>query len=73
MSNQNPKTTAPVTRRAMSINEFCRDYSMSRTAAYDLIRAGKLPSVMVGAKRIIRVDDAEAWLASLPYGPLEGA
>lgn len=55
----------PVTKRALTVDEFCRDYAISRTLAYRLMNENKLRSVKVGAKRLIPTDAAEAWLASL--------
>ena len=52
-------------KRAYSIDEFGEKYGPKRTMTYRLIAEGKLKAVLVGAKRIIRHDDAEAWLASL--------
>lgn len=53
-------------RRAMSVRDFCAEYGVSRSKAYELFRDGAIRPVKVGIKTLIRVDDAEAWLASLP-------
>lgn len=45
---------------AYRINEFCAAYGLSRTTTYALIGAGKLRSVVVGGRRLIHKDDAEA-------------
>jgi excisionase family DNA binding protein len=55
-------------KRAMSIKKFCVDYDLGRTKAYQEIAEGRLKSVTVGAKRLIRHDDAEEWLANLSDG-----
>ncbi len=50
----------PAQKRAYRVNEFCAAYGLSRTTTYALIGAGKLHSVVVGGRRLIRRDDAEA-------------
>jgi excisionase family DNA binding protein len=57
-------TTNP--RRAFSIREFCRQYSIGRTNAYQEIATGRLRAVKIGRRTRITHDDAEAWLAALP-------
>ncbi len=59
------KSTAPQ-RRAMSVRDFCTEYGVSRSKAYELFREGAVRPVKLGVKTLIRVDEAEAWLASLP-------
>jgi excisionase family DNA binding protein len=51
-----------IERRAYRINDFCKTFGLGRTGVYKLIRAGKLPSVMVGGRRLIPADQAEALL-----------
>ena len=51
---------------ALSINAFCRVYSIGRTAAYAAIQSGRLQAQKSGRRTIIPVASAEAWLASLP-------
>ena len=58
--------SATHSRRAFSIREFCRQYSVGRTNAYQEIAAGRLRAVKVGRRTLITHDDAEAWLAALP-------
>ena len=54
---------------ALSLHQFCADYSIGLTRTYDLIRRGELPAFKVGRHTVIRRVDAEAWLAALPaYG-----
>jgi hypothetical protein len=52
-------------KRVRSVAEFCRDYAISRTKAYEFITSGKLRSLKYGAKRVIPDDASEAWLASM--------
>jgi excisionase family DNA binding protein len=47
-------------KRAFRINEFCAAYGLGRTKTYDLIKRGKLRTVLVGGRRLIHKDDAEA-------------
>jgi excisionase family DNA binding protein len=49
-------------RRAYRINDFCKTFGLGRTSVYKLIREGKLPSVLVGGRRLIPSDRAEALL-----------
>lgn len=53
-------------RRTYTIDEFGERYGPKRTLTYSLIKNRKLKAVRVGSKTLIRHDDAEAWLASLP-------
>jgi excisionase family DNA binding protein len=47
-------------KRAYRINEFCATYGLGRTKTYDLIKTGKLRTILVGGRRLIHKDDAEA-------------
>ena len=46
-------------KRAISVREFGQLYGFGRSKTYLLIKEGKLRSLKVGGKRLIRVDDAE--------------
>jgi excisionase family DNA binding protein len=48
-----------LSRRAISVREFGQLYGFGRSKTYILIKEGKLRSLKVGGKRLIRVDDAE--------------
>ncbi len=50
-------------KRAFRIDEFCATYGLGRTKTYDLIKAGKLRTVLVGGRRLVPKDAAEALLA----------
>lgn len=52
-------------QRAYTIEEFGQFYKLGRTKIWQLIKTKQLKAVSVGSKRLIRADDAEAWLASL--------
>jgi excisionase family DNA binding protein len=47
-------------KRAFQINEFCAAYGLGRTKTYDLIKTGKLRTVLMGGRRLIHKDAAEA-------------
>lgn len=59
-----PKNTQPA-KRAKPIAQFCADWSMSRTKAYELINAGKLRAVLNVGRRVVLAEDEEAYAASL--------
>jgi excisionase family DNA binding protein len=50
-------------KRAFRVEEFCAAYGLGRTKTYELIKAGKLGTVLVGGRRLIPKDAAEALLA----------
>lgn len=52
-------------KRVMTVAEFCRDYSLSKTKAYEFMAAGKLRSLKLGSKRVITVDAAEDFLETM--------
>ena len=51
---------------AMSVRAFCQRYGIGRSTAYAFLANGTLRAVKVGRRTLIRVDDAENWLNSLP-------
>jgi excisionase family DNA binding protein len=55
--------TSTIPKRVYTVNEFCETYNLSRTIAYELMNRGRLRSFKIGAKRVIRADDAEMWLS----------
>jgi excisionase family DNA binding protein len=61
--NNNPEYTFK--KRALKVDEFCENYGLGRTRAYQEIKEGRLKSVTIGARRLIKFDDAETWLAGL--------
>lgn len=50
---------------AYSIKEFCAATSLGRTTVYELIAAGRLSYVKVGAKTLITMDEAARFLREL--------
>lgn len=51
---------------ALSIDEFCRAYSIGKTKAYSEAKSGRLQLRKVGSKTVVARADAERWLNSLP-------
>jgi excisionase family DNA binding protein len=49
----------------LSIPDFCREFRLSRSFAYRLLRDRTLTAVKVGRLTRIRREDAEAWVAAL--------
>ena len=58
--------TAVGSERAISIEEFCRRYSLGRTKVYEEIKLGRLRARKIGRRTIVTQDDAENWLQHLP-------
>jgi hypothetical protein len=50
----------------MTLREFCAWSRLGKTSAYREVNAGRLRLVKAGAKTLILMSDAEAWLRSLP-------
>ena len=51
--------------KLMTITVFSRDYSVSRSTVNRLRARGELPVVHIGRAVRIKLEDAEAWAASL--------
>ena len=49
----------------LSLRDFCREFELSRSFTYRLLRDGTLTGVKVGRLTRIRREDAEAWAAKL--------
>ena len=49
-------------RRALSVNEFCREHDVSKTFVYKEFNAGRLYSVKKHGRRLIPVEAVEEWL-----------
>ena len=55
---------------ALSIRDFCQNYGVGRSTAYQLIGAGTLEAKKQGAKTLIDRASAERWYRALPgFGP----
>ncbi len=48
-------------KKAFSVREFCAAYGVSRSHAYNEIKAGRLKSHNPGRRRLIGIDDADDW------------
>ena len=55
--------TENIEPRAYTIENFCRAYGLGRTKTFELIKTGKLKSAVIGGRRLIPRDAAEALLA----------
>jgi hypothetical protein len=53
-------------RGALTIAGFCDYAAIGRTATFDEIRSGRLIAHKRGRSTIILIEDADAWLQSLP-------
>ena len=53
-------------RRVFTISEFLQRYGIGRTRFYEEVAEGRLRLRKLGKKSLVTVDDAEAWLNSLP-------
>jgi excisionase family DNA binding protein len=51
-----------------TFRSFCATYKISRTTAYEQIKAGKLKVRKVGRATRIASEDAEAWFAACVAG-----
>jgi excisionase family DNA binding protein len=60
------KSSPSVERRAYATNEFAAAFGMSRARVYELMANGELEYKQFGTRRLIPVEAAEAWFASLP-------
>ena len=63
---QTTPKVAPISRGALSINQFCEWASIQRTKYYELVAAKEITPRRIGGKPVILMKDAEAWLNSLP-------
>jgi hypothetical protein len=54
------------TRGAFDFDGFCIWGGISRSHAYEEAKRGRLRLTKCGRKTLVTLDDAEAWLASLP-------
>lgn len=51
--------------RAITVDQFCRAYSLGRSKFYLLVRDQKIKTLKVGSKTLIATDEAERWFRSL--------
>lgn len=55
----------PTSPALMSVQTFCAWASIGRTKFYEEIEAGRLATVRVGRRRLVRTAEAQRWLESL--------
>lgn len=56
-------TEPPEPKRALTVNEAARLYSISRSGIYLLIKSGQIPDVVVAGRRLINRDAMERLIA----------
>jgi Helix-turn-helix domain len=59
----------PPARIVYDIPAFCGTYKISRTTAYEQIRAGRLKIRKIGSATRIASEDAEAWFSACAARP----
>lgn len=55
-----------LSKAALSVEDFCKSYSVGKTTAYEEIGAGRLHAVKVGRRTLIPETSAAAWLKAQP-------
>jgi hypothetical protein len=53
-------------RGAFDIDNFCKWADIGRSHLYAEVKKGRLKLTKCGRKSLVTVEDAKAWLASLP-------
>lgn len=53
-----------IEKRSYRIDEFCAAYGLGRTKVYELIKSGKLRTVLVDGRRLVPRDAGDALLSS---------
>jgi hypothetical protein len=60
--------------KAYRVKAFCKAYGVSRSFAYNEMKAGRLKYFNIGVMRLISYEAAQEWRASYEYGkPPEAA
>jgi predicted DNA-binding transcriptional regulator AlpA len=59
---QNDISKKLAVKRALRVNDFCDAYGVCRATAYKMMKNGTLRTVLIGGRRVIPVDAAEALL-----------
>ena len=62
ISNPNPPAIAQIQPISMSIKDAAAACGLSRSGIYKAINEGRLKSVMVGARRLVRLRDLQAFI-----------
>lgn len=53
----------------LTVVEVAKKLRSSRTIVYPLITSGKLPSIKIGRRRLVRVSDLADYVAGIPADP----
>jgi predicted DNA-binding transcriptional regulator AlpA len=53
----------PAEKRALRVNDFCSAYGVSRSTAYSMMKKGTLRTVLIGGRRVVPVEAAEALIS----------
>jgi excisionase family DNA binding protein len=56
----------PASKRALTVNEAARVYSISRSSLYKLIGDGTIPDLIVAGRRLISIDAMEGLISGAP-------
>jgi excisionase family DNA binding protein len=54
-----------MSKPALSVDDFCKSYSVGKTTAYEEINSGRLRAVKVGRRTLIPEQSAADWLKAL--------
>lgn len=60
-------------RLALTVPEFAAAIGVSRAKAYEMLKVGEIPTIVLGGCRRVRVADARSWLDAQPIAPVGGA
>lgn len=63
----------PMQRAALSVIEASRSASLGRSTLYQAIAEGRLRTLKIGNRRLIRPCDLSAWLEAHAVGPAVSA
>ena len=55
-------------QQALSVEQFCHRYGVSRAHLYRLFEAGELTPRKTGRRTLIPIAEANRWLEALPKG-----
>ncbi|MEW6273265.1 MAG: helix-turn-helix domain-containing protein [Thermodesulfobacteriota bacterium] len=61
-------TEQVVTPLAVAVAEAARLVGVSRSALYDLVSRGELPTARIGRRRVVLLEDLRAWLRAQREG-----
>jgi len=61
-----PKYDLPIEREVLPLNQFFAFIGVGPTKGYELIKAGKLKTRLIGRKRLGLISEGREFLKSLP-------